>query len=350
MRKKKHPKKSLLEGKLEYTGSRQEGITEMQSFSWGPNYFKEMNPLPSLALLPDVQPGSAVWLNLHGLTNAHLITEIGKKYNLHYLHLRSVVHTELRPRTEEYASYIFSSFKTVRLDENNEIQLDQVSIFLLKNILISFRESKGNYFDHLRIKFREPDSMLRMRKPDFLLCCLLETVIDNFHFVVDQIDDELVILQDMVISSPNNNLLLRIEKLKHNFNILRRQLIPLRDTFSFFEKNYDDYIEEKNIKYFKNLNSNLTHLLDVLEANRLELEGLTNINFANQNQRLNEVIKVLTILSTIFLPLTFIAGVYGMNFDNMPELRWHLGYFFFWGLMLFLVVAMILYFRRQKWL
>lgn len=350
MRRKKHPKKSMLEGKLEYTGSKQEDFTEMQSFTWGPNYFKEMSPLPSLALMPETSPGSSAWLNLHGLTNADLITEIGHKYNLHYLHLRSVVNTELRPRTEEYASYIFSSFKTVHLDENNEIQLDQVSIFLLKDILISFRESKGSYFDHLRIKLREADSMLRMRRQDFLLYCLLETVIDNFHFVVDQIDDELEILQAQVISSPAYNLLLRIEKLKNKFNTLRRQLIPLRDAFSFFEKNYDDFIEEKNVKYFKNLNSNLAHLLDVLEANRLELEGLTNINFANQNQRLNEVIKVLTILSTIFLPLTFIAGVYGMNFDNMPELHWHLGYFFFWGLMLILVVAMIIYFRRQKWL
>lgn len=322
----------------------------MQYFAWTDEMVYELNPLSALEKIPEVAPECSQWLNMHGLNDEGLIIKIEEKYELHHLHILNSINTDLRPRTEEYATYLFSSFKTIHLDKDNELVLDQISIFLKRGILITFREKKSAIFDHIRMKLREKDSLVRKRTVDFLLYAVLETIIENYHTVLDQLDDDLDVLHQQVVNSPNHNLLLRIEKLKRNFNFIKRQLIPIRDAFAFFSKNYEFFIEKKNVKYFNNLNANLTHLLDTLESDRLELDGLTNINFANQNQRLNEVIKVLTIFSSIFLPLTFIVGIYGMNFDNMPELRWHNGYYYVLCLMVLLALSMIYYFRKKHWL
>jgi magnesium transporter len=219
-----------------------------------------------------------------------------------------------------------------------------------KNYVLSFQEEVGDHFDHIRNKLREDLGLIRKRECDFLLFQLLDAILDNYFETLDLINHEVTLVEKETLLNPKQSTLLLIEKNKKDVDKIKKSLSPFKEALTNIMKDRTHFIDKKNRKYFRDLKNSCTNAIEEANATYAALESLTNIYFSSLSQKMNETMKVLTTVATIFIPLTFIAGIYGMNFENMPELKWKYGYYFIWGIMLSVLGVMIVYFRRKKWL
>jgi magnesium transporter len=233
--------------------------------------------------------------------------------------------------------------------KKNIIDYEQISFVLGKNFLISFQEKEGDLFGSLRDRIRHDQGRVRKQKADYLLYRLIDIIVDNYYVVLDSIGQQIEQIEDDIYKDSARHEFREIQRLKKDLIYLRKALYPLRDAMSKLIKDESGFIDSSSSRFFADVYSHVAHLIDSLDTYRDLTSGLMDIYINTLNTRMNEVMKVLTIISTIFIPLTFIVGVYGMNFDFMPELHWKYGYAAVWGLMLFLVVIMIRYFRYKKW-
>lgn len=255
---------------------------------------------------------------------------------------------------EELDEVLFFSVKSIlAMDENTSIDIEQLSFILKGNVLLSFQEKKGNLFTIVRERIRTKVGNIRKKNSGYLLFALLESVMENFFVNMDSLEDEIemILVESRVSYLPNT--LVVIERDSEQLNAIKRAILPLRDVLHNLKSQEDvrmiSLIGKNNILYYSRLHYRALEVLDQVEYNLTKLDSATNYYFSAQNHRMNQIMKVLTIVSVIFMPLTFIVGVYGMNFENMPELRAQNGYFITMGVMLFLVILMILYFKWKEW-
>ncbi|HCR53173.1 MAG TPA: magnesium and cobalt transport protein CorA [Cytophagales bacterium] len=290
------------------------------------------------------------WLNLHGIHDVNLMENIGKSLALERLTIRHLIDTTQRPKVDDYDDYIFFSVKSILKDESQQLKIEQLSFVLGKNYVISFQEEVGDHFDHIRTKLRDNLGLIRKRECDFLLFQLLDAILDNYFETLDFINHEVTLIEKETITNPKQSTLLLIEKNKKDVDKIKKSLSPFKEALTNIMKDRTHFIDKKNRKYFRDLKNSCTNAIEEANATYAALESLTNIYFSSLSQKMNETMKVLTTVATIFIPLTFIAGVYGMNFENMPELKWKYGYFGVWVIMFLVLVAMIIFFKRKKWL
>jgi len=255
---------------------------------------------------------------------------------------------------EELDEVLFFSIKSILPDDDEEtITIEQISFLLKDNMLVSFQERRGDYFPHIRERIRTHSGIVRKRKNDYLLYLLLEAVMENFYITIEFYEDKIEALLVEAKSSDNPNVLVRIEKSRDSLNFLKRSILPLRDAlFSLKSENdesFYDGIEKENYGFFARLHQKSMEILEQIEYDMNTLDSASSFFFSTQSHRMNQIMKVLTVVSVIFMPLTFIVGIYGMNFDVMPELRYKYGYHVVMGLMFLLVVGMVSYFRKKKW-
>ena len=299
-------------------------------------------------LLPKIQPDRVNWVNLDGLNNQDIIEKLQAHFNLHSLLVDDLL-SDQRPKAEEYEGYLFFTLKMLYRIEARVIDYEQISFVLGSDFLISFQEKEGDLFDGFRDRIRMDLGKVRKKKADYLLYRLIDIIVDNYYNVLDKVGDLIEEIEENVYEDPSNKTFYKIQSLKKELIYLRKALYPLREALSKIVKGESEYIHEENMRYYSDVYDHVAHLIDSLDTYKDLISSLLDIHINAMNTKLNEVMKVLTVFSTIFMPLTFIVGVYGMNFDIMPELRWSWGYYGVWGVMAVVVVVMILYFRKKKW-
>lgn len=305
--------------------------------------------------LDDVlQADDVKWLNVHGLHNVELIKEIGEMLDLEPFITSDILNTQRRSKVEEMDQVLFFSIKSILPDENyDNVKVEQISFILRENLLVSFQEKKSDFFTHIRERIKTHSGIVRKKKSDYLLYLLLEAVMENFYITIEYYESgiEALLLQAKTISKPD--VLEQIEKSREDLNYLKRAIMPLRDALfnlkSIREDNEYNGIEKGNYSFFARLHQKSLELLEQIEYDMNALDSASSFYFANQSHRMNDIMRVLTGVSVIFMPLTFIVGVYGMNFDYIPELHWRYGYFMVMTLMLGLVLLMVYYFKKKQW-
>lgn len=344
--------KSEAKGKSELTfiGKKKMEEVRLQLFTYNQNEYTESASINDFEKIKKEDTSNNYWLNLHGIHDVDLMGKIGEFLKLERLTIRHLIDTTQRPKVDDYDDYIFFSVKSILKNDENQLKIEQLSFVLGKNYVLSFQEEKGDHFDHIRNKLREDLGLIRKRECDFLLFQLLDAILDNYFETLDLINHEVTLVEKETILNPKQSTLLLIEKNKKDVDKIKKSLSPLKEALTNIMKDRTHFIGKKNRKYFRDLKNSCTNAIEEANATYAALESLTNIYFSSLSQKMNETMKVLTTVATIFIPLTFIAGIYGMNFENMPELKWKNGYFIIWGIMLSVLAGMIVYFKRKKWL
>ena len=296
------------------------------------------------------RPGMNLWVNVDGLDRIEVIEKLGSYFKIHPLTLEDVLNTGQRPKMEDYDSYIYTVLKMILLnEEREEIIIDQVSIILGSNYILSFQEREGDVFDPLRDRLKNPASRLRKNGVDHLAYSLIDAIVDNYFLILEHVGEEIEDLEEELIVDPKPETLKAIQKYKREMIILRKSVWPLRELISNLQRAESGLIKETTQIYLRDIYDHTIQVIDSIETFRDILSSMVDVYLSSISNRMNDIMKVLTIIATIFIPLTFIAGVYGMNFDYMPELRWYWGYPAIMLFMALLGIIMFLYFKKRRW-
>lgn len=296
------------------------------------------------------QPDLNLWINVDGLDRVDIIGKLGGYFNIHPLTLEDVLNTGQRPKTEDYDSYIYTVLKMIFLDkERKEITTDQVSIIIGPNYVLSFQEREGDVFDPVRERFKNPASRLRKSGVDYLAYGLIDAVVDNYFLILENFGDKIEYLEEGLVIQPRPETLKTIQKYKRDMIILRKSVWPLRELINGLQRVESDLIKETTRIYLRDIYDHTIQVIDTVEDFRDILSSMADIYLSSVSYRMNEVMEVLTVIATIFIPLTFIVGVYGMNFEYMPELGWRWGYPAVIFGMTLLAVSMFAYFKKRRW-
>jgi magnesium transporter len=355
MRKIKYKKgRKLQHVTLEYTGSHKEHKSEMQLFVYNDTDAVEYEKLNLSALYSSIDTSKNNWLNIHGLNDIDLIKSIGSHFMLDDFLLADILNTTKRTKLQEQQNVLFFNIKSLLpLEYSDDISVEQISFILKEGILISFQEKRSDFFTHIRERIRTHSGIIRNRKVDYLLYLLLDAVMENFYITIEDEEEKIEELINLIKKGANPIILEKIENHRDNFNFLKRSIIPLRDSLYYLKtiKDDDTYngIEKDTFNFFIRLHQKCLELLEQIDSDMSSLESAVNFYFSEQSRKMNEIMKTLTIISAVFIPLTFIVGVYGMNFENMPELRYKYGYHIVMTVMLLLVVALLIYFKKRRW-
>ncbi len=290
------------------------------------------------------------WVDVQGFGDQVLFHQIGEVFELHPLMLEDIVNVPQRPKTEPYGDQLLVVVRMVRLNAEQQIDTEQVSLVLGRNYVLTFQERYGDVFDPVRERIRNPAGRIRQHGPDYLAYALIDTVIDAYYPALELIGDQLEVLEDEVVEDPKPSLLGRVQRLKNRLGNLRRGIWPQREAISSLVR--DDYavVSPEVRLYFRDTLDHCVQTTEVTEMYREMAAGLMNTYLSSIANRTNEVMKVLTMVATVFIPLTFIAGIYGMNFENMPELRWSWAYPVIWVIMLVVSLVMTAFFWRRGWI
>lgn len=339
---------------FEYTGQHKDKKVEMQLFVYDNCTVDEYENAPIEFLERHIDLNKINWLNIHGLTDVDLLKKIADHFKIADYMLADILNTTKRTKVEEEKDVLFFNIKSMLpTEDSDEIKVEQISFLLKKGILISFQEKRSDFFTHIRERIRTNSGVVRNKKADYLLFILLDSIIGNFYITLENEENKVEDLINFTKNSADPIILEKIEKHRDNFNFLKRSIIPLRDSLyeikSIQEDDVFNEIESDNFSFFIRLHQKCLELLEQIESDMGALESASNFFFAAQAHKMNEIMKTLTVISVIFIPLTFIVGVYGMNFDNMPELRYHNGYFLVVGFMFLVVIGMVLYFKKRRW-
>ena len=300
-------------------------------------------------ILPQIKKDQVNWVNLDGLSNPAIMEGLQNHFSLHSLLVEDILNDQ-RPKAEEYEDYLFVTLKMLYRIEGSEVDYEQISFVLGKNYLLTFQEKEGDLFDAFRERIRHDQGRVRKKKADYLLYRLIDVTVENYYNVLDNIGEQIDEIEISIREDTSDGSFQKIQSIKKELIYLHKALYPLRDALGKVLKDESDFIQEENIPYFSDVYDHVIHLIDSLDTYRDLSSGLTDQYLNIQNSKLNEVIRVLTIISTIFIPLTFIVGVYGMNFEYFPELEWKHGYATVWVVMLTIAGGMIGYFKYKKWI
>lgn len=288
------------------------------------------------------------WVNIDGLHNVDLIEKAGKYFNIHPLNIEDILNTQHRPKLEEHDEQLFFTLKMVSRIENNIVVYEQISLILGKNFVLTFQEKESELFNRLKERIKG-NGTARKKKADYLFYRLIDTIVDSYYVVIDNINDRLEELEEAVYLKPTSRAHQEIQYVKKDLIAFRKSIYPVREAMGKILKEEPEIVEKFTLRHFSDVYDHTIHIAETVETLRDLTGGLSDSYVTTINYRMNEVIKVLTIISTIFIPLTFIAGVYGMNFDFMPELRWKWGYPVIMLFMLSAALWMIFYMKRKKW-
>ncbi|WP_418604412.1 magnesium/cobalt transporter CorA [Hwangdonia sp.] len=338
-------------GSLIYTGERSKKKLFIETFDYTKDFCVEKE-------LPTIQESfeykdtdSVTWINLNGLNHVTEIEALGNHYNIHPLILEDIVNVAQRPKIDDHVDYIFIVLKMLYYDDNQHIVSEQVSFILGKNYVLSFQESEGDVFDAVRDRLRHAKGRVRTLKSDYLLYVLIDAIVDHYFSVIEILGDKIEDFETAIFAGDvDGEISQKIQDLKREILKVRRAIFPLREVISRIEKNESPLIHKKTITYYRDIYDHLIHVSENIDIYREMIWSLMDMYMTSISNKMNEVMKVLTIMASIFIPLTFIAGIYGMNFEYIPELQYKYAYFILWGVMIVLFIGMLFYFKRKKWL
>jgi magnesium transporter len=294
------------------------------------------------------EKGQALWLNITGIHNLEYIASIGQKYGIHQLQLEDMVNVNQRPKVQVGDDNLFLTFKML-FPHPDGIDDEQISLYLTGNTVISFQEKMGDVFEPVRNRILTSGGRIRSRQADYLMYALLDVVIDSYFELIDDVGARQEAIEDTIESKSGIDVNPKIRLCKKDLNTLRKAIYPLRDAVATIQRLDSPHFDPATLVFFTDAHDHLVQLAEMIETYRELNAELRDLYMSSLSNRMNEVMKVLTMISTIFIPLSFLAAVYGMNFDVLPELHWANGYFFFWAISGSLALGMVYYFRRRKW-
>lgn len=290
------------------------------------------------------------WLNVDGLDNELFMEALAKTFDLDNNILSDVMNPSIRPKVEEFENGIFTTIKMLQYNEKTDtLSVENLSLILTHNTLVSFQEQKGDVFEPVRERIRKHKNKIRVSGSDYLAFALLDIVVDNYIYIIGLLGDKIETLEEEMGDYPSKEFLDKNNAFKRELNFLRKHIKPAKEMIISLAKMESEFMHEENHKHYKELLDNINEASDLSDSYREILYDQQNIYHSMISTKLNEIMRILTVISVIFIPLTFLVGVYGTNFKYLPELEWHYGYFGMWGLMVVITLLMVWYFRRKKW-
>jgi magnesium transporter len=341
-------------GTLVYIGPETELKTSIRKIQYNEKVFSETVVKSLFECVPGERAEELItWLNVDGIHETSLIEKLGALYELHPLLLEDVVNTEHKPKIELYDSgHLFVTLKMLHVDNEKPLSIsaEHVSFVLGHNYLISFQEElNDDIFTSVLARLQASVGKTRKNGADYLMFALMDVVVDNYFIILEKLGDQLDMAEDQIIRGSKQFTLADLYALKREITQVRRFIWPLRDIINQLIREDNPLMSKKSVPYYRDLYDHVVQMIDTIDSYRELLASLADVHLSTMSNRMNAVMKTLTIFSAIFMPLTFIVGVYGMNFDNMPELHFHYGYFYTWALMLLVTVGMVFYFKWRRW-
>lgn len=349
--KKQRKKIGLPPGSVIFTGNRKVDEIKVHYLKYNANQLKnkELNSHESIELEPSA-PEIVDWYDMRGLHDVVLVEKFGEQFGIHPLVLEDIADTSQRPKYEEYEKGIFIIARALEFDkEVLKIRTEQVSIFFYKGLLLSWQETESDLFAAVRERITLGKGRIRQRGSDYLGYALLDVLVDNFFTVMDEVGNEIERLEDEILSNPDNAIRERIHHLKKELLKTRKSIVPLREAINRLAKAENEFVEESSYVFIRDLYDHTLQAQEMVENYRDVLNGLQDLYISEISFRMNQVMQVLTIITTIFVPLSFLAGLYGMNFDNIPELHHPQGYFILLGVMALVAVGLLSWFKKKGW-
>lgn len=349
--KKRSKKAGLPPGSLVHIGEKKAETPKITIIDYDETHFqeKEVKTIDECFIFKD-KP-TVTWINIDGLHQVEILEKLGECYGLHPLVLEDILNTDQRPKMEDYGEYIYIVLKMLDYnDKSNEIEPEQMSLILGPNFVFSFQEREGDTFNPIRERIRNSKGRIRKMGADYLAYTLLDSIVDNYFIILEKLGEKIEFLEEKLVTRPTPETLQVIHYLKREMIFLRRAVWPLREVVNGLERGESSLVKESTRVYLRDVYDHTIQAIDTIETYRDMVSGMLDIYLSSVSNRLNSVMKVLTIIATIFMPLTFLAGVYGMNFKYMPELEWRWGYPLVWFIMVGIGISMLIYFRKRKWL
>jgi magnesium transporter len=344
-------KLGMAPGSLIFTGTQKMSQVKITVMQYNAESFTEFpcTSIPELKTAIENHQGVS-WINIDGLHNTEAIEEISALAKLHKLTIEDILNISQRPKVDEHDNYLYVVVKMFVPKENENTDEEQLSFVLTDNVLFTFQEKEGDVLNHVRTRLRENKGMVRKRSSDYLLYTLIDSVVDYYFLMLDKMGERLEMLESELLKNPTEAILNELHNIRSEILNLRRSIYPLREVVSRLGKMEIHPIGPQTKIFYNDLYDHSIQVIENIEVMREMVTGMLELYMNSISNRMNNVMKVLTIIATIFIPLTFIAGVYGMNFKYMPELEWDWGYFAVLALMFLVAVGMLIFFRRKKWL
>ena len=349
--KKRSKKAGLPPGTLVHIGEKKAKELKITLIDYDETHFqeREIKKIEECFTFKD-QP-TVTWINVDGLHQVEILEKLGECYGFHPLMLEDILNTDQRPKMEDYGDYLYIVLKMLdQRNNDNGIVTEQISLNLGSNFVISFQEMEGDVFDPIRERIRNGKGRLRKLGADYLAYTLLDSIVDNYFIIMEKLGERIEFLEEELVTRPTAETLRVIHQLKREMIFLRKAVWPLREVVSGLERGESSLMKESTRIYLRDVYDHTIQVIDAIETFRDMVSGMLDIYLSSISNRMNAVMKVLTIIATIFMPLTFIAGIYGMNFKYMPELEWQWGYPAIWLVVLFIGISMLIYFKKKKWL
>ena len=344
-------KAGLPPGTLVYVGEKKVEKVKITIIDYDENQIAEKEAANIEECFPFKDKPTVTWINIDGLHEVDIIEKLGSHFGLHALLQEDILNTEQRPKMEESEKYIFFILKMLTTsEEDSAINAEQVSLILGENFVISFQEREGDVFDAVRDRIRKSKGRIRKVGADYLAYALLDSIVDSYFAVLEKIGEKIEDTEQQLTTNPSTQTLQLIRNLKNEMIFLRKSIWPLRELISGLVRVETPLVQQPTKMYIRDVYDHTIQVIDTIESYRDMISGMLDIYLSSLSNKMNEVMKVLTIFASIFIPLTFVAGIYGMNFQNMPELSWQWGYFGALGFMVLIGLALAFYFKRKKWL
>lgn len=350
MIKQRSKKSGLPPGSLVHIGERRAEGVRIEVISYDESSVLEATTARIEECFPFKEKPGVTWINVEGLHQTEIIQKLGDCYGFHPLVLEDILNTDQRPKMEDYGDYLYIVLKMLHSGKSAELRTEQVSLILGNNFVISFQEGPGDVFNALRERIRNGKGRIRRLSSDYLAYALIDAIVDNYFAVLEGLGERIEQVEEELLAIPKTATLQKIHELKREMIFLRRAVWPLREVISGLQRGESTLVADNTRLYLRDVYDHTIQVIDTIETSRDMLSGMLDIYLSSISNRMNEIMKFLTIVGTIFIPLTFIVGIYGMNFRHMPELEWHYGYFGVMGFMLLIAVGMLSYFRKKKWL
>ncbi len=345
-----HSKMGKAPGTVNYMGTKDKTDSKVFATVYNGDTFEEEQTIDIAHILEIKESDNTAWINVIGINDENFIETLGTQFGLNSLVLEDAINTEQRPKIDEYEDYIFGVFRMLYLNGEQEIVGEHVAMVLMENTVLVFQEVEDDVFNGVRNRIKSKTGRIRNRGADYLFFALLDAIIDNYFLVLEHLNQRINTLEDEVYNDPKPVVAQDIQELKKEILKIRRWIFPVKELISRLIDSENPLIT-KDTKLF--LRDALDHMLEINESLQISREmsmSLMEMYMSNMSNKMNEVMKVLTIMASIFIPLTFIAGIYGMNFDHMPELHTENGYYYVWGVMIVLFIGMMVYFKKKSWL
>lgn len=319
------------------------------------DYDKDRLRAHAIGSVQDLRPykssDTVSWVIIEGLTDIEMFRELGELFDIHPLVLEDIVNTHQRPKLDEYEDYLYLVLKRFDVAEDNfRVKQEQVSLLLFDNMLLTFKERVDDLFAPVMTRLQAEKGRLRTQSTDYLAYVVLDTIVDGYFALQDSLDLFTDDIEEQLFEQPGPELLTRIQQVKREMIFVRKSLSPLREMLAALERCDSPLLSEKTHIYLRDVYDHTIRVVESVDSYRDLITGMLEIYLSSVSNRLNEIMKVLTVFSTIFIPLTFLTGIYGMNFQDMPELKWPWSYPILWGIFVSIPVTLLIYFRKRKWL